>query len=106
MLAVSDHTPFPHVIKHVIQDDLFHDLSRHRGETHRPVVPGVLLAPLLVNGSDVTLPPVIRSAQECSGVLRSAVRSMEKKELRPCYLVWNTNLLVATLHCMDSLPFI
>ena len=59
MLAVSDHTLIPHVIKHVIQKDLFHDLPRHRGDTHRPVVPPVLLAPLLVNGSDVTLPPVV-----------------------------------------------
>ena len=59
MLAVSDHTLIPHVIEHVIQEDLFHNLPRHRGETHWPVVPWVLLAPFLVNGSDVTLPPVI-----------------------------------------------
>ena len=59
VLAVSDHMLIPHVIEHVIQEDLFHDLSRRRGETHRPVVPQVLLAPFLVNGSDVTLPPVV-----------------------------------------------
>ena len=38
MLAVSDHMLIPHVIEHVIQEDLFHDLPRHRGETHQPVV--------------------------------------------------------------------
>ena len=59
MLAVLDYTLIPHVIQHVIQEDLLHDLLRHRGETHWPVVPWVLLVPFLVNGSDVTLPPVI-----------------------------------------------
>ena len=59
MLAVSDHTLIPHVIEHVIQEYLFHDLPRHIGETHRPVVPRVLLVPFLVNGSDITLPPVV-----------------------------------------------
>ena len=49
MLAVSDHTLIPHVIKHVIQDDLFHDLPRHRGKTHQPVhqFPGSSLLPFL-----------------------------------------------------------
>ena len=60
MLAVLDHTHIPHVIKHVIQEDLLHDLPRHRGETHWPVVPQVLLAPFLINGRDVTLFPVAR----------------------------------------------
>ena len=60
MLAVSDHMLIPHVIKQVVQEDLFHDLPRHRGETHRPIVPEVLLSPFLVNGSDMTLPPVIQ----------------------------------------------
>ena len=59
LLAVSDHTLIPHVIEHVVQEDLFHDLPRHRGETHLPVVPRILLAPFLVNESDITLPPVI-----------------------------------------------
>ena len=59
MLAVSDHTLIPHVIKHVTQEDLLLDLPRHRGETHWPVVPRVLLAPFLVNESDMTLPLVI-----------------------------------------------
>ena len=54
MLAVSDHTLIPHVIKHVVQEDLFHDLPRYRGETHRPIVPQVLLALFLINGSDVS----------------------------------------------------
>ena len=31
MQAVSDHMHIPHVIKHVIQEDLFHDLPRYRG---------------------------------------------------------------------------
>jgi len=39
----------PHVIKYVIQEDLFHDLPRLRGEAHWPVVPWVLLPPFLVN---------------------------------------------------------
>ena len=60
MPAVSGHTLIPHVIKHVVQEDLFHDFPRHRGDTHRPVVLGVLLAPFLVNGSDMGLSPAIR----------------------------------------------
>jgi len=60
VLAASDHTLIPHVIKHVIQEDMFHDFPRYRGETHQPVVPQVLLAPFLINGSDVTLLSVIR----------------------------------------------
>ena len=53
MLTVSDHILIPHVMKHVIQEDLFH-------ESHQPVVPWVLLVPFLTNGSDMTLPPVIQ----------------------------------------------
>ena len=45
MLAVSDHMLIPHVIKHVIQEDPFHDLPRYRGETYWPVVPQVFLDP-------------------------------------------------------------
>ena len=45
VLAVLDHTLIPHVIKHVIQENLFHDLPRHRGEAHWPGVLHVLLVP-------------------------------------------------------------
>ena len=58
MLAVSDHMLIPHVIEHVIQEDLFHDLPRYRGETHQPVVPSVLFAPFLINEIEITLPSV------------------------------------------------
>ena len=44
---------------HVIQENLFHDLPRYRGETHQPVVPWDLLSPFLINGNDMNLPPVI-----------------------------------------------
>ena len=39
MLAVSDHLFIPHVPLHLFQEDLFRDLSRHRHEAHRFVVP-------------------------------------------------------------------
>lgn len=41
MLSVLDHTLIPHAIKHDVQEDLFHDVPKYRGETHRPVVPQV-----------------------------------------------------------------
>jgi len=48
--------PFvPHVLQHVFQKDLFHDLPRLRGEAHWPLVPQILLPPFLVNASGVSL---------------------------------------------------
>jgi len=37
---------------------LLHNLPRQRGETHWPIVPRVIFALFLINGNDVTLPPV------------------------------------------------
>jgi len=65
VLAVSDHTFIPHVIKHVIQEVLYHDLPRHRGETHQPVVPRVLLAPFYING---VTQPFFQSSKKNSNV--------------------------------------
>lgn len=42
-----------HLPWHCFQEDLFHDLSRHRGETHESVVSQVLLSTLCTNGSDI-----------------------------------------------------
>ena len=70
MLAVSDHTLIPHVTKNVTQEDLFHDLPTHKGETHRPVVLWVLIAPFLINESDVTLFPVIQDLTSQPGLFK------------------------------------
>ena len=46
MLALLDHL-ISHMLYHLFQEDPLHDLPRHKGETHRPVVPRVFLSPLM-----------------------------------------------------------
>jgi len=53
MPGVSDHLLLPHMPLRLFQEDLLHDLPRHRGEAHQPVVPWVLLSPFLKNASDM-----------------------------------------------------
>ena len=43
MLAVSDHL-ISHVPQYLFQEDLLHDLPKHRVEAHRSVVPQVFLS--------------------------------------------------------------
>ena len=43
MLVLPYHLPVFHVREHSVQEDLPHDLSRHRYESDRSVVPGVIL---------------------------------------------------------------
>ena len=42
MLVVSNHLLIAHVPSYLFQEDLFHNLSGHRHEVHRPVVPQCL----------------------------------------------------------------
>lgn len=58
MLSVSDHLRGLHVPWHCVQEDLFHDLTKHRAEAPCSAVPQVLLATLVPNGRGVSLFPV------------------------------------------------
>ena len=58
MLAVINQLLIFHVLSHSFQEDLLHDLARHRDETDWPVVPQVLLFTLVYNGDYVFPFPV------------------------------------------------
>lgn len=55
MLPVSSHLLVLHMAWYIFQDNLFHDLTEHRGEADWPVAPRVLLFILLENGHCVSL---------------------------------------------------
>ena len=58
MLARPDPPVDPHVPRDLPQDNLLHNLPRHRGQANRPVVPRILPAALLVDGNYIGKPPV------------------------------------------------
>jgi len=55
--------PDPLVVLHMpserTQDESLHNLPQHRGQADRPVVPGILLPALLMDGRLTGDPPVI-----------------------------------------------
>ncbi|PKU38186.1 rna-directed dna polymerase from mobile element jockey-like [Limosa lapponica baueri] len=53
MLAGPDRLGLLHAQHNGTQDDLFHDLPRHRGQTDRPVVPQIIPPALLVDGHHI-----------------------------------------------------
>jgi len=55
VLAVSDHLLVSHMPSCIFQKDLIHDLHRHEGKAHWPVVPQIFLSPFLKNRSDISL---------------------------------------------------
>ncbi|KAJ7426315.1 hypothetical protein WISP_17085 [Willisornis vidua] len=59
MLAGSDPLSILKVLCDCTQDDLLHNLARHRGQADRPVVASVLLVALLVDLCDIGQLPVI-----------------------------------------------
>jgi len=59
MLAGSDPLVVLHIPGERTQDELLHNLPRHRGQADRPVVPRILLLALLVDGCYIGDLPVI-----------------------------------------------
>ncbi|SGA02784.1 Uncharacterised protein [Chlamydia abortus] len=69
MLARPDPPVDLHVPRDLPQDNLLHNLPRHRGQANRPVVPRILPAALLVDGSHIGKPPVFWDLTRQQGAL-------------------------------------
>jgi len=59
MLAGPDSLVVLHMPGERTQDESLHNLARHRGQADRPVVPGILLPALPVDGCYTGDPPVV-----------------------------------------------
>jgi len=76
-----------HVPWHCFQEDLLHDLSQHKGETDRLVVPQVFLKmDLLKNGCGVALffqsPGTLPDCHEFSNIIESGLAIKSDNSLR------------------------
>ena len=69
MLAGPDPPVVSHVPHDLPQDNLLHNLPLHRGQANRPVVPRILPAALLVDGSHTGKPPVFWDLTSQQGAL-------------------------------------
>ena len=68
MLVLSDHLSVFHMPYHSFEEDLFHDLPWHRGETDRSVAPRVIFFNLFKNGCDFTFFQLLGTPSGCHDI--------------------------------------
>jgi len=84
MLAVINHLLILHVPYHSFQEDMLHDLDRHRGETDWPVVPRVFHFTVLKTGVMFPLFQVDVPEGDCDPVRSPALEHTPARDLWTC----------------------